>query len=234
MPYNLELMLTPGPLSAAGKTPISEYLPRSSTLRITNNEDWMCLQCTWATWYYMNSCIQVLSVSLSSQCIPISSLQFCDLAIMTYIWFKIVPESPGGRPELYLWSAITGRPVKGSLADTVAIPPAAVARQANADSYALLACGWWVPFFGFKNGVCLFAKTGAPPDSLDWCAYPRCVTGPTCVWSALLRNLDNSCRTGDANQLLIRVFSIRGLVTLTYIGIIPLSYSKNVWLFGRS
>ena len=83
------------------------------------------------------------------------------------ILLRKVPESPGGGPELYLWSAITGRAVKGTGPEAAVNPPAPATRQANADSYALLAAGWWTPFFGFKNGVCLFSRVGAPPDSLD-------------------------------------------------------------------
>ncbi|KAI4244111.1 MAG: hypothetical protein L6R40_003095 [Gallowayella cf. fulva] len=60
-------------------------------------------------------------------------------------------ELPDGRVgELYGYAKITGHAVGA----TGSGGPSAANRQHNADSFALLACGWYLPQYGYVNGQC--------------------------------------------------------------------------------
>lgn len=63
--------------------------------------------------------------------------------------------------ELYSYFMITGKPV-GTKPDSGA--PSINNRRHNADSMALLACGWYLPLYAWEHGVCmLVGKNDRPP-----------------------------------------------------------------------
>ncbi|MCJ1405819.1 hypothetical protein MMC11_009049 [Xylographa trunciseda] len=75
-----------------------------------------------------------------------------------------LPDPVNGQPprELYGYDAITGKPV--GTASAAQSAPSVNNRQHNADSMALLACGWYLPLYAWVNGECkTVGKVSQPP-----------------------------------------------------------------------
>ncbi|KAF2175308.1 hypothetical protein K469DRAFT_756291 [Zopfia rhizophila CBS 207.26] len=76
---------------------------------------------------------------------------------------KQFPVNPGGQAELYGYEKITGHAVGASGGEG----PNSLVRLHNADSYALLACGWYMNGYYFENGkFTITPKKERPPITL--------------------------------------------------------------------